>query len=568
MGLQTCCNALVRPVNANIIFCMLFAAILSGQATRAPNRVQGNTSREEGIPVADPLVLAKCGSCHARDDRGNMQRISWERTTPEGWQGALKRMILQQRVSLTPEEARSIVKYLSDSHGLAPEEAKPIEYEAERRVQEETGIPSDSLRQACSKCHSFARSLSWRRSREDWKQFVDSHSAHYNTRSGEEAVSFLANAAPLHTSAWDAWIAHTEKPNLAGRWLVSAYLPGRGSYYGEMQIDQDGDDYNTRAGLKSERDGSRVIRRGRSTVFGGDAWRGRSGGVEPASSPDDPLADAREVLLVSPDRSTAEGRWFWGQYQEFGFEVKMWRASSEAALIGVDGSALKSGSSANRIRLSGHNFPPQIAGTDLNFGPGVVVRRVVSNTSNEIVVELDVAAGAPLGKRDVSFRQTTLPGAMTIYDRVDYIQVMPDSAMSSFADATHPKGYRQFEAIGYQRGPDGKLHTADDLALGPVDVEWTVEKFHAATAGSSDSIGAISPLGLFTPASGDFKNNFDVWVIATVKDEKDGNGAPLVGKSYMVLTVPTYTFNGRKYVRDLDHWIDDGPAPGRLDRLQ
>jgi len=28
----------------------------------------------------------------------------------------------------------------------------------------------------------------------------------------------------------------------------------------------------------------------------------------------------------------------------------------------------------------------------------------------------------------------------------------------------------------------------------------------------------------------------------------------------MVVTLPTYTFNGRRYVRDLDRWVDDGPV--------
>ncbi len=79
------------------------------------------TDREEGIPVTDPLVIAKCGSCHARDERGNMQRISWERTTPESWQEVLKQMILLNNLSVTPAEARSIVKYLSSLHGLALE---------------------------------------------------------------------------------------------------------------------------------------------------------------------------------------------------------------------------------------------------------------------------------------------------------------------------------------------------------------------------------------------------------------------------------------------------------------
>src|ERR1700684_3562607 len=100
---------------------------------------------EQGIPVTDPLVVAKCGSCHARDEHGNMQRISWERTTPEGWQEALKRMILVDGVSLTPDEARGIVKYLSTSHGLTPAEAKPVMYEVERRIQQETSIPKDQV---------------------------------------------------------------------------------------------------------------------------------------------------------------------------------------------------------------------------------------------------------------------------------------------------------------------------------------------------------------------------------------------------------------------------------------
>jgi quinohemoprotein amine dehydrogenase len=537
--------------------CAFLAVQISGQTT-----VSSAAATGDGLPVTDSLVIAKCGSCHRSDPHGNMQRISWTRTTPEGWQDALKEMILRQSLSVSPAEARSIVQYLSDSHGLAPDEAKPILYDAERVIQEETAIPSDTLREACSKCHSFARALSWRRSRDEWKQFIDSHAQRYNARSPQDAIRFLTDAAPLHTPAWDAWNARAIKANLTGRWLVSAHLPGHGSYYGEMQLDREGeDDYNVRAALTSVRDGSRVIRRGRATVYGGDAWRGRSQGSQPAGSPDDPLNQAREVLLIAPDQATAEGRWFWGQYQEFGFDVKLRRATSDPVLLGVDGSALKTGSTANGMHLSGHNFPSQITAADLNFGRGVTVRRIVSNSGNEIVAELDVASDAPLGKRDVVFLKSTLAGAVAVYDRIDYIQVVPDSAMASFSDPTHPKGYQQFEAIGYQRGPDGKLHTADDLPLGPVDVDWAIEKFHAAQPSAVDSIGAISPSGLFTPAAGDFKTNFDVWVIATAKNQYDANGAPLSSKSYVVLTVPTYTFNGRQFVRDLDRWVDEGPAP-------
>src|SRR5271167_1245108 len=140
-----------------VISCLVSASVVLAQPALP----------EEGIPVTDPLVIAKCGTCHTRDQQGNMQRISWERTTPEGWQEALKRMILVNGVSLTPEEARAIVKYLSTSHGLAPEEAKPVMYDVERRIHQETSIPNDNIGHACARCHTFARALSWRRSRDD-----------------------------------------------------------------------------------------------------------------------------------------------------------------------------------------------------------------------------------------------------------------------------------------------------------------------------------------------------------------------------------------------------------------
>ncbi len=547
----------MRCWSAILLFCAISAAIAFGQASEA------------GIPVTDPLMIAKCASCHARDESGNMQRISWERTTPEGWQEVLKRMILANGVEVTPAEARSIVEYLSATHGLAPEEAKPVLYDAERRIRQETNIPSDSLRNACTTCHSFAHALSWRRSAEDWKQFIDIHAARYNISGSEEAVAFLAKAAPLHTPEWDAWSARkAETRDLVGRWLLTASIPGRGKYFGQIQIDRTStdDEFNTSVLLTSVNDGSGILRAGRSVVFGGSAWRGRSKGGEPAgSAPDDLNSEAREVLWIAPDHSTAEGRWFWGQYQEFGFDVKMRRVSADPTLLLLDRSALKTGSEANRVRLLGDRFPARVTPADLDFGPGITIRRIVSNTKTEVVAEVDVASDASLGKRDVAVFGSVAKGAIAIYDRVDYIKVTPESALASFADQTHALGFQQFEAVGYQRGPDNKPHTADDLELGALpndDVSWSLEVFYEAENHSTDFVGKVSPTGFFTPAAHSPGTNFDVWVIATAKDEKNMQGKPLVGKSYVVVTVPSYTFLGHRYVRDLDRWIDDGKADG------
>jgi quinohemoprotein amine dehydrogenase len=518
---------------------------------------------EEGIPVTDQLVLAKCAACHPVDERGNMQRISWERATPEGWEEALKRMIRANRVTLTPPEARAIVKYLSAGHGLAPAESKPVMYYVERRVHDETGMANENLLDACAKCHALGRVLSWRRSTAEWKEFAEAHLARYKLPLNAETIVLLSKTAPLHTPEWAAWSARTHGPELAGRWLVTAHAPGHGQYYGEMDVrpgSADGE-YFTHVTLKPASDGSTIPRNGHNVVYAGYEWRGRSkGDAPPGGAPDDLAGEAREAMWVSADGSEAEGRWFWGQYQEFGFDVKMEKASSGPALLLVDLPSLKIGAEANRIRLLGYQFPAQVKPADLTFGPGVTVRQIISSTANEILAEVDVSGDATPGKRDVAFRSSRLPDALAIYDRVDYVKVTPESSMAAFGSAAYPRGFQQFEAIGYQRGADGKAHTADDLELGPVDVTWSMEVFYERDNAKRDLVGNVSPSGFFTPAAESPNTNCDVWVIATAKNEKNKEGKPLVGKGYLVVTVPTYTFEGRRYVRDLDRWIEDGSA--------
>jgi quinohemoprotein amine dehydrogenase len=524
-----------------------------------------SSATEEGIPVNDPLVIAKCAGCHTRDDRGNMQRISFARTTPEAWQDSLKRMILGYGVTVNAPEARSIVKYLSTNHGLAPEEAKPVMYDTERRVQEETTLPRGGLGTSCTKCHTFARALSWRRSTAEWKQFAASHAAQYKVPN-EATATFLAKAAPLHTPEWDAWSARKSGLNLSGRWMVTASILGHGKYVGEMQVVPSGDDeFNTSVTLTSVRDGSKLVRSGHIAIYGGYAWRGRSKGEGPPSAAADDLAsETREVLWIAPDQSTAEGRWFWGQYQEFGFDVKLSRASSNPTLVAVDRASLKADSQANRVRVVGYNLPVQIAPADLSFGPGVTARTIVFHTASEVIADVDVAPDAPLGKHDLALKGSTIPAALAIYDHVDYIKVTPESSVATFGDATRTRGYQQFEAIGYQRGADGKLHTADDVELGPMEVNWSLEVFYVAAGISTDFVGKVSPTGLLMPASKSPGNNFDAWAVATAKegttDDKDQNSKPLVGKGYVVVTVPSYTFAGREYIRDLNKWVDNGPV--------
>ena len=514
-------------------------------------------SLEGQVPVSDPLVIAKCGSCHARDARGNMDRISWERATPEGWQEALKKMVRESLVELAPADARAMVKYLAANHGLAPEEASAVAYYPERRIHDETAGFDASLVGACTRCHAIARALSWRRSPEDWKKLADTHLSQYKMPAADEAVAFLGKAASLDTAEWSTWTASRNTAAISGRWIITATVRGHGQYVGEMQVNAGAapDEFTTLVTLHSVRDGSTITRSGQSLVYGGWAWRGRSRGVAAgvrSAAPDDLSNDAREVMSLTSDGTKAEGRWFWGQYQEFGFDVQMQRVGPGPTLLAVDRASLKTGSEGNRIRLMGDQFPAEVAPADLDFGAGVSVRRVVSHDSGEVVAEVDVAINAKPGRRDVSLRSGKLPGILAIYDRIDYIRVTPESAMAGFGGQNSPRGYQQFEAIGYQRGADGRLRTADDLELGPVDVSWSMEVFYATDTSRNDLIGKVSPTGLFIPAANGPGDNHDVWVVAAAANEK------LRAKGYLVVTVPSYTINGRRYVRDLDRWIEEG----------
>jgi len=559
---------------------IVLLAVTLGQAQAPANPQtppQAEAKPEEGIPVTDPLVIAKCGTCHTKDDKGNLSRISWERAAPEGWEAAIKRMVRLNGLEITPPEARSVLKYLSTYHGLAPEEAKPVMYMAEHRIQDEP-VPIEAVRTTCMGCHPFGQGLSWRRSKEDWKLLTNMHvflyaQADVAFRRGffgtgnapvipqvqedapplvDQTLDYLAKNAPLHTPEWAAWRARMRVPKLSGRWLVTAHIPGRGKYYGEMVMESGSaeDEFQTRVKLQSATDGSTLTRSGQGLVYAGYSWRGRSKGSSPGGAvPDDLSKEMRETMWISPDQLWAEGRWFWGEYQEFGVDVKLVRASAEPTLTGVDRTMLKLGSQANRIRLIGDNLPAQVTSADLDFGSGVTVRRIVSHTPGEVVAEVDVASNAVPGKRDIAFRRSVLQSVIAVYDRVDYVRVVPEASIAHLGSDVHPKGYQQFEALAYQRGADGKLHTADDVELGPIDVTWSVEEYLSVYGDDDkDFVGTLSPTGLFTPALDGpnpkrkfSRNNYgNVWVVATAKNEKDKDDKPLAGRSYLVVTVPTY----------------------------
>jgi quinohemoprotein amine dehydrogenase len=564
---------LVAPLTLGLATVVLAQGVPDDPAAR-PQSGAGLEETEAGIPVTDALTISKCGTCHTKDSKGNLSRLSWIRTTPEGWSQAIKRMVRQNGLQISPADARSVIKYLATDHGLAPEEAKPVMYMTEHRIVDETLIPNEAVRGACASCHAFGQPMQWRRSKTDWKLLQNLHMALYaqaevmyrrpasaagsegppdpNDRGptqADAALDFLSKSAQLHTPQWEAWRARMRTPELDGKWLVTASAPGKGRFVGEMTVEPGAakDEFKTSVVLTSLKDGSTLKRTGTSVVYAGYAWRGRSRGT-PGAKLDNLNSEAREALWIAPNQSSAEGRWYWGEYQEFGFDVKMIRAGGPA-VIAVAPYALKAGSKGMPVKIYGASLPTGVAAGDVHLGSGVTVTKVVSSTPSEVDVEVDVADDATSGPRDAEVKGAVLERAVPVYHKVDYIKVTPETGLAHLGSDVHPKGYQQFEAIGYEDGPDGKPNTSDDVALGPIDVDWKVEEFMAVyNDDDKDFVGQLAPTALFTPASDGpnpkrkfSRNNYgDVWVVATAKTEKDKFGKPLSGRAYMVVTVPSY----------------------------
>src|SRR5262245_30597117 len=153
-------------------FLAIVLVVIAARSTAAQN-----SSTTVGIPIDHQLTVDKCGGCHQRDANGMMRRLSYMRTSPEVWEQAIKRMVRLNGVALKPEEAREILKYLSANNGLAPEEAKPVFWEAEHRMlRDQTDkIPADALQHTCNYCHTIGRVLTQRRTKDDYDKLIAMH---------------------------------------------------------------------------------------------------------------------------------------------------------------------------------------------------------------------------------------------------------------------------------------------------------------------------------------------------------------------------------------------------------
>jgi len=570
-------------LSATFAIIAALAAVTVAAASRprldaaTPDRAQ---LADEGYPIDDETIIARCERCHDRDDDGRMTRISYERKTPEGWQMTLRRMVSLNNLRISPEEARDVVRYLANRQGLAPEELEPGRFEVERRIIDYSYDGDPDVEHTCIQCHSMGRVITQRRTRDEWELLLATHRGLYplvdfqafvrmgpppepaadgtppDTRQPmDKAIDHLSAVFPLETPEWSAWSATMRPPRLAGMWALEGYEPGKGRIFGTVTIAAGAttDEFATSASYEYVESGERVRRSGQAIVYTGHQWRGRSSPGE-----EDEL---REVMSVERDWDVMTGRWFAGSYDERGLDVTLRRVAGAPGdpapgVLGVYPSALARGAATEVRMWTVGSIDPG----ELDFGPGVTVTPR-GNDGGVWSLRLAVDDDAALGHRDLHAGGTGLEDAILVHDGVDRIEVTPATGMARVGGANFPKGYQTFDAIGWNDGPDGEPETADDLRLGRVPAAWHLEEF-AATFDDDDIdfVGTLGQDGVFTPAPdgpnprrrGRRDNVGDVWVVATYTGPGADESRPLRARAHLLVTVPLYM--------RWDPWQQDAPT--------
>ena len=326
------------------------------------------------------LVRQKCSALPSRRRKGRLTRISYRRTTPEGWEETIKRMVTLNDVKLEPADAREILRYLADHHGLAPEEAQPGAFEVERRMIDYKYTADKDTEDTCIKCHSFGRVLLQRRTKEEWELLIAMHRGYY------PLVDFQAfrrgGPPPARPAARPRRPSARQPPpdgegasrtcegvsaddagvvGLGGDDAAAAARRAHGRSPAPSRAKApstaasrsprrraDAGDFTTETTLTYARTGKTVTRRGRAIVYTGFQWRGRS--------PDDFSRSAvRRSRLARRQRALVHRRLR---------RVRHRRALARSAPIRSCSATaeprVKTGAAGQEVHIFGANLPAQV----------------------------------------------------------------------------------------------------------------------------------------------------------------------------------------------------------------
>ncbi|MGB0866625.1 MAG: quinohemoprotein amine dehydrogenase subunit alpha [Granulosicoccaceae bacterium] len=488
--------------------------------------------------ASQELLNAKCSACHVAGDDGALDRIKDQRKAPESWDMTLARMQITQGVKLSGDERRALVKYLSATQGLAPSEAAAERANLERQPAHVDNPPDDLMAAMCSRCHTWSRVGLQRRTEEEWLKHVHFHVGQYPTieyqamardrdwfkDAIELVVPELGKMLPLETEAWSNWQA-AEHKSPEGTWSVFAHRIGGADFGGTMRVEADGDDYKLIINTTDATGASSGIT-GKAIVYTGHEWRARSGEGDTASL---------QVMGMSEDGNSMRGRWYDENNEALGSDVIAVRSDSDATIVGVVPSALKTGQ-ATKITVYGAGLTDAISANGLSLSD---VKVAADGTSLTATAEASTAGTIDLGNG----------GHVVAYDKIDSIQVEPGYTIARVGGNGGPIDAvpAQFDAVAYANGADGQPGTDDDVRIGAMPATWSVAPFDEIAEHDKDAqyAGQMNPdTGLFSPAGAgpnperkfSTNNAGNLKVIASVEQE----GGAVTGEGHLIVTVQRF----------------------------
>ena len=488
----------------------------------------------DGAPQGASLIRSYCSGCH-HEHGGQFERISSIRKTPEGWVMTLFRMHQVHGLTMDENVRLSIVRYLSDTQGLAPSESAPARFALEQRHNVQDINLGPEIGVVCGRCHSLARAALQRRDEDEWRKLAHTHvgqwpsteyqqngrDRHWWDLASTQLPAQLAALYPLSTPAWTEWQQH-RAADLAGEWVIVGRVPGGRDFYGVGRIEHSDDGAYSATYRLRDVDGAELNGESKAIVYTGYEWRGSANVGQ---------RTRREVYAVSDDGNRIAGRWFYTDHPEDGGEWSAVRNGGSPQILAVLPQSVRAGS-VSPVTVVGI----ALCGTPaLSFGEGVLANNVKRDV-NFVRADLSVAADASPGFRTVAAGGAV--GRLAVYRQIDEIVVEPGYAVARLGGGLVEPVSAQFEAVASTRLPDGQL-----LPLGPVRAVWSTKPFNAEAARTEDDkyAGYIDRRGRFLPSaagpnpqrefSGDNVGNLTV-----VAEARDGDRM-LTGQSHLIVTV-------------------------------
>ncbi len=486
------------------------------------------------------LVYKKCVGCHAAED-GKLARIEEIRTTPEEWTVIVDRMYRLYGMRMKAGEMGTLLKELSATQILTPDEAAGISYSNlfnnPQTIETPGGADEEQVFATCVRCHSAAKIYSYRMTQSAWQKLRDFHiyidpaiilqmREMYWRSEADTALAYLAAELPYQR----AWIAPTAKPD--GEWFVLGVEPGKGTYRGHATLTSKGDDEYSLQGELRFSDETLETFSGEATLYGGYALRTRSDHNGSATMGAFSFVDgviSGEHHHSAPDFRTSSSSWFPVAGESRALRITpAYLLSDEQTTLLIEGIGL-----------------PEVEAKDIAISNAEIDVLQAATTSPETIEVTLVYRGTGHASASVSAKGLEA-GSLKLAPRIDYLKVSPAMGRARVnGGVNYPAEGVQFQALAWSGAADAD-DPSDDYLLGPVAAYfWLAEE--ETRPGDDDLVhlGAIQrdgtylPSGDYNPIPGRAYGAEGTGMVKVIAEYMRG-GTSYTAEGQLVVTVPDY----------------------------